>query len=1014
MVSRPGHESLLHEFMQNTRDGPGPPLPGPPTRPCAGGSSLAAVPTVPAAPPVSPVTLFRLVRSILSIRPIPVVPLVLLASWAILALLALLALFIVPADVAGQGAEATLVGVYEGEVNDVVLAGQHAFLATGEGLVVVELSDLGSPEKVGEYRLEGGAATLALDGELAYLGAREGLWILDVSDPASPSLAGNVSLPGQPLGITVAHGLAYMTCGEQGLRVVNVSDPANPVEAGSLLLAGSARAVALVEGVAFVAWGEAGLYSVDVSDSGNPEPLDSLETAGEAMGLTVRGERLYLAVNNSGLHVVDIGNPGELGQAGFFTTLEGQAQSVVLAGDLGLVAVGTRGVQFIDLNAPAAGWTGSHDTPGIPLSIQVAQRHAFIADGPGGLRIIALNSLPVVTIFSITPSPASVGESVTFRGAGHDPDGTIASYRWTSSLAGELGGLGEFETGELVPGRHVITFRVCDNDGACSQEVAQSLRVGNAQPSASITRVSPDPANEDDTVLFTGLGQDQDGAIAEYRWHSSLQGNLSDRSSFTTDGLVPGIHTVTFQVRDEEGIWSEPSTHMLNVLARPLLSAGSVELIVDEEAVHSYHFRVGYTDPGGEADPAVRLTVSGLGYFVMVDPDEDGTYNAIIVDPAWGQRNYSFSAVSQRGALAKGDTGSHPFYINARPTAHIQSILPSPGVKGSNVTLSGSGFDADGSVAAYRWHSSMDGEIGTAAHLTLDGLSVGNHTLRFWVRDDAGAWSRAAVEELVIKEAGVVGPPGPGEPFLTAPQVVQIGVATSTLTLAGLALGYLAYGENFRYRYWALLAPLMVGHRTELSPSDPLANEIRGLIRGYLLAHQGCHYSLLKEELGLVNGTLAYHLQVLEREGLVSSESRGRMRYFYAIGKGLPVNGNRPKHRGLKFARWTGKGWSRGAPNGARNSPPPESHKKARPKRAAPVRVRDGPRPVSKERLLELVDETPGISQTELAEAFCVTSAAVKYHIDGLIASGQLRTQKNGLRSEYHRIEQDESSGSAE
>jgi len=971
----------------------------------------------------------------------------------------LLALLTLSAEASGQGTEATWVGEFSGNVRDVVLAGQRAYLATDEGLVVVDLTNLSQPEKVGEYQIEGGADTLTLDGVHVYLGTADGLWIVNVSVPASPTLLGNMSLPGQTHDIAVEDGLAYLACGEQGLWIVNVSDPASPDELGSHVITGTAQALFVEAGVAFVAWGEAGLLTLDVSDPENPEPMDALEITGEAMGLAVREERLYLAVDDSGLYEVDISDPDNLGQYGFFSTLEDRAQNVILAGKLGMVAVGDRGVQFIDIDSPAAGWTGSFDTPGTPLAIEVEGRYAFIADGTGGLQVVTFNSLPVVTIFSITPSPASAGESVTFRGAGHDPDGTIASHLWTSSLDGELGQEATFATTQLTQGRHIIHLRVCDNDGACSHEVSQALQVGNARPTAAITMASPAPAIEDDTVYFAGQGQDQDGHIMAYEWSSSLQGLLDDGVSFSTDGLVPGDHIITFRVRDDDGSWSEAVTTSVLVKARPLLSLGNVEPVQDDFGQH-HIFNVTYIDPETGAAPEVLVTIlhHGSGTFTMSDPEADGTYSYTATDLRWGYHNFSFQATSPTGARAKGDTGAHELYVNALPRATIQTITPSPATQGANATLTGRGTDLDGSIKAHRWSSDLDGDLGVLPTLTLANLSVGEHVISLRVRDDTGAWS-PAVESRLMVEKGTT-PPPPGKPFLTSPEVVQIGVATSTLTLSGLAVGFLVYGESFRYRYWALLAPLMVGHRTELSPTDPLANEIRGLIRGYLLAHPGSHYNLLKDELGLVNGTLAYHLQVLEREGLVTSEREGRMRHFFAIGKGVDTNGHKPKVRGRKFARWTGGGWRRGTPNGhppkpedngdkgdkddtgdqrtqdvkhgkgdkgakdgkdtkddddgkddkgkkdAKDAKDPKDDRKTA-SAVKPVK-RNGARPVTKERLLELVLERPGVSQTELAEAFSVTSAAVKYHLDGLLAKEELRFERTGNRMEYYIVDKDE------
>lgn len=78
---------------------------------------------------------------------------------------------------------------------------------------------------------------------------------------------------------------------------------------------------------------------------------------------------------------------------------------------------------------------------------------------------------------------------------------------------------------------------------------------------------------------------------------------------------------------------------------------------------------------------------------------------------------------------------------NQPPTAYIDSIVPSEVTEGEGVTFTGHGTDPDGSVVAWRWTSSIDGEIGTAASFTTSALSVGTHTISFKVKDNNDAWS---------------------------------------------------------------------------------------------------------------------------------------------------------------------------------------------------------------------------------------------------------------------------------
>jgi hypothetical protein len=68
-----------------------------------------------------------------------------------------------------------------------------------------------------------------------------------------------------------------------------------------------------------------------------------------------------------------------------------------------------------------------------------------------------------------------------------------------------------------------------------------------------------------DTVTFTGHGEDLDGTITAYSWESSIDGNLSDANSFSTDLLSEGEHLITLVVYDNDGSVSGPASEVLRV-----------------------------------------------------------------------------------------------------------------------------------------------------------------------------------------------------------------------------------------------------------------------------------------------------------------------------------------------------------------------------------------------------------------------------------------------------------------
>ncbi|MFQ5910033.1 MAG: helix-turn-helix domain-containing protein [Thermoplasmata archaeon] len=73
-----------------------------------------------------------------------------------------------------------------------------------------------------------------------------------------------------------------------------------------------------------------------------------------------------------------------------------------------------------------------------------------------------------------------------------------------------------------------------------------------------------------------------------------------------------------------------------------------------------------------------------------------------------------------------------------------------------------------------------------------------------------------------------------------------------------------------------------------LSAERALDHFTRGRIYGYIQANPGITYSKVRETLDLKNGTLAYHLWVLERLAFIRSVRKGRLRQLYL--RGSPVS----------------------------------------------------------------------------------------------------------------------------
>jgi predicted transcriptional regulator/major membrane immunogen (membrane-anchored lipoprotein)/sulfur transfer protein SufE len=111
------------------------------------------------------------------------------------------------------------------------------------------------------------------------------------------------------------------------------------------------------------------------------------------------------------------------------------------------------------------------------------------------------------------------------------------------------------------------------------------------------------------------------------------------------------------------------------------------------------------------------------------------------------------------------------------------------------------------------------------------------------------------------------------------------------ILLAGLLLGAALILGGTEVGIMAVMGLIFLPLYTKLSKKDVLDHFVRGQIFGYIKINPGDNYSTIKKNLELNNGTLTYHLNVLEKEGLIKSWTNGSHKYFYPQGVKIPGNG---------------------------------------------------------------------------------------------------------------------------
>jgi PKD repeat protein len=186
--------------------------------------------------------------------------------------------------------------------------------------------------------------------------------------------------------------------------------------------------------------------------------------------------------------------------------------SVVFDGTSSTDVDGTVAQYRFDLgDGTIVGWTTSSQTThaydaagNYAATLQVKDDKGKVSDNTASVTVgvEAPNVVPTASITSIAPNPAVVGDSITFTGAGADPDGTITAYAWDSNLDGPLSDQSTFSKTTLTIGIHTITFRVKDDDGAWSDDATATLDVKRNVPPTLVVLTNASSIDTETVVEF--------------------------------------------------------------------------------------------------------------------------------------------------------------------------------------------------------------------------------------------------------------------------------------------------------------------------------------------------------------------------------------------------------------------------------------------------------------------------------------------------------------------------------
>ncbi|RMG55571.1 MAG: hypothetical protein D6723_02380, partial [Acidobacteria bacterium] len=278
-------------------------------------------------------------------------------------------------------------------VTDVAVQGSMVVVAAGEALWILGVSDPMEPEERAVYRVSSGVVErVIVDGPWAYIsGARMPLRVLDLGDPQRPKLLGELIDPGHTsstLSLAVAGRTAFIA-DFRGVHIVDVSDPLVPQRLGVIHVDGNAtvRGIALSGTIAYVAAGLGGLHVIDISDPLNPRLVSSLPELKLADDVAVNGSSIYVVAGDR-FHILDGTDPGRLRAVSEVRVPGGGAVRVRVDGGLAYVASRAM-LSIMDIADPRhPRRRGAVQTSGTTWAVVASDGIAYVGSLHNGLWIV--------------------------------------------------------------------------------------------------------------------------------------------------------------------------------------------------------------------------------------------------------------------------------------------------------------------------------------------------------------------------------------------------------------------------------------------------------------------------------------------------------------------------------------------------------------------------------------------------------------------------------------------------
>jgi hypothetical protein len=193
----------------------------------------------------------------------------------------------------------------------VVVQGDQVFVASPvDGLVIADIQNKSDPQIIGTFA-DAGINEVCVNESIVYAGTQSGnLDIINIEDPANPYLLETyMGNGGSSLMVACFQDVVYYSLSEIGVIVLDVSNPSSPVNTMTIPNTQGAKDAQFVEDLLYLSCVGNGVRILSVAEPLAPTTIASFNDGGEAWGIGGDSHHLWIGDLQEGIKLFDVSDP---------------------------------------------------------------------------------------------------------------------------------------------------------------------------------------------------------------------------------------------------------------------------------------------------------------------------------------------------------------------------------------------------------------------------------------------------------------------------------------------------------------------------------------------------------------------------------------------------------------------------------------------------------------------------------------------------------------------------------